>query len=318
MLKKRNWWRGLAAFLTLAVSSGGGYAGWRFFFPLESTEFLHRVELWKQGVQEFELTGVHGIKQDFCSDASPSGCTCIALIHGVGDNALTWRKLLQEPKTSWLQPTRLYAFDLPGSGETAAPAQKEGYQARRLAKQLNQSLIAEKSCSSWVVVGNSFGGWVASWMTLEGTANIQKLVLVGAAGLKVQASESRAASLLADPTVESMKEFQKRAYHQPREIPEPIWKSVVAKAKQGNSRQVLEAQVPEDFLDTYLPDLRKPTVVFWGASDRVILPAVGRQFTVLIPGAVYRETPACGHLPQKECPSVLLKALNEVLRYGSF
>jgi len=108
----------------------------------------------------------------------------MVLIHGVGDDAKTWKRILLEPRDSWLKPVRLYAVDLPGSGKTPPPANSEGYRVRKLAETLRSALSEVKECQRWMVVGNSLGGWVGTWLTVDWKDNVNKLVLVGSAALK--------------------------------------------------------------------------------------------------------------------------------------
>ena len=65
-----------------------------------------------------------------------------------------------------------------------------------------------------------------------------------------------------------------------------------------------------------VPILLGITMFFWGAADRIIPPEQGRELARLVPGALYREAPECGHLPQKECPEALMKALGEFVKFG--
>jgi len=196
-----------------------------------------------------------------------------------------------------------------------------------MALKIRQELKSVSECRRWMVVGNSFGGWVAAWMFLDestaptpGGAWLDRLVLVDSAGLR-SSEDSRensgAREWLRRGGVEALQEFQRRAYHSPRPLPASAWKAAAARLEASPTRKILEAQSPDERLDTFLPQIKRPTMVFWGASDRVTLPEAGRTFASLIPNARYQEAPSCGHLPQKECPKVLLKALNEHVMAGT-
>jgi len=113
-----------------------------------------------------------------------------------------------------------------------------------------------------------------------------------------------------------MKEFQKRAYHRPREIPDDVWPHIVKRIQASNSREVIAAQTDEDYLDSVAKTINRPVLIFRGASDQIVSQQAAQKLGALIVGAVYREAHECGHLPQKECSAALLKALNEMVWYG--
>jgi pimeloyl-ACP methyl ester carboxylesterase len=305
----------------LGIAFYASYAGFVRFWPLEAARWSTYWELRSGNVETIVAGGLHGYYRDTCAPGSKAEfgkCSCLVLVHGLGDEALTWKRiLLMEPK-EWANGVRLYAFDLPGSGSSEPPLFEKDYRVRKMAEHLGQALDAVQGCDRWIAVGNSLGGWVASWLALDwGKTKVNRLILVDSAGLKASTQAEGGASLLGEPTIASLKEFQKRAYFKPRPIPEHIWRAIAARAAQGNSRKVIAAQTEEDFLDTYLPALRRPTFVFWGTADRVIPLEQGRYLTTLIPGAQLHQAPDCGHLPQKECPAALMKTLNGVIRFGT-
>jgi pimeloyl-ACP methyl ester carboxylesterase len=58
--------------------------------------------------------------------------------------------------------------------------------------------------------------------------------------------------------------------------------------------------------------LRLPTLLLWGGRDRLVPPAVGREFQRLIPGSRLVEFPELGHVPQEEDP---VRSLAPVLEF---
>src|SRR5690242_9270289 len=92
LVKKRK--RALLASL-FSILGFLSFIGW-FSFPLEIAELSNRFELWKANVTEVQMGGVHGYLSDSCPSklsGAGGGCTCVALIHGLGDNAMTWKKI---------------------------------------------------------------------------------------------------------------------------------------------------------------------------------------------------------------------------------
>ncbi len=55
-------------------------------------------------------------------------------------------------------------------------------------------------------------------------------------------------------------------------------------------------------LKQWLWRIRVPTLVLWGASDRVVAPEYGRAYSGLIPGARFEMIGSAGHHPEIEQP----------------
>jgi pimeloyl-ACP methyl ester carboxylesterase len=305
--------------LTLAVLSA--IAGVCYLaFPLELSRLRARFDLWRDGVSEVRF-GAHlaALERDHCP-ASGTGCDCVLLVHGLGDDSLTWRRLLQSESRVWLRPVRLIAPDLPGVGASPPPLDPVfGYRVGSIAAALAEGMAATARCERWIVAGNSFGGWIAARMAVDYPTQLHRLVLVGATGLKAQIEASASeAELISRPTVDSMQEFQRRAYHRPRPLPRHVWWAAVRRARSGNARAMREAQSPDEALDGRLARVTAPSFLFWGESDRISPPAFARAFAAELPGAHLTLRPECGHLPQKECPEALIGTINSALAFGTF
>ncbi len=54
-----------------------------------------------------------------------------------------------------------------------------------------------------------------------------------------------------------------------------------------------------------LPSITAPTLIVWGAADRIVAPSHGRAYAEAIHGATLRVIDEAGHLPQIETPDVL-------------
>jgi pimeloyl-ACP methyl ester carboxylesterase len=299
----------VAGLLSLAAV-GWGYV---YFFPLQIAEISNRYEFWKEGIQNVSSGGLHGYLADRCAGTLQQAC--VALVHGLADSAETWKKILIWPANGWLEPVKLYAFDLPGVGGSAAPLDpRAGYRVRNQARKLREALAG--ACPKWVVVGNSLGGWVASWLALDWPEGVSRLILLDSAGLKSSA-DPKELEAFKDPTVATLKEFQRRAYYKGRPLPDNVWAAAVRRMRDSNAREVLEAQTPEDYLDGRISTLRRPTMLLWGAADQITPETQGKALQSLIPGSVWVEAPECGHLPQKECPLQVIRAIAKMIDFGA-
>lgn len=293
---------GLGAVVAAALGFAALFASLN---PLRVRDAAHQVLLRWSGVREFRSGPVTGLVRDTCRPGAP--CRCAALLHGLGDSAATWRSILSDDAgapvpSGW----RLYALDMPGTGASAAPA--AGYAQPEQAKLIRAAL--QPLCPSWTVVGNSLGGWTSGWLALEWPEGVERLILLSPAGLgdPSGASESTARAL-GDPGVAVLREFNKRVTHVERKVPDRAFEEMAELLKKRPVRDNLLAIRPEHFLEGKLRALTMPVSVLWGESDRVIPPSQAAAFRRELPSAAVTLIPACGHLPQTECPAPVRKAL---------
>ena len=299
----------------------GALEGMARFYPLAFLQVKTQIEFKMRGVKQVSWTPqLKGYVLDQCSASQPGGgCACVALLHGLGDHAMTWKEILLFPDQGWYRMglrdrLKIFAFDLPGSGKTPIPTDSTEFQVRRQAQKIQE--VLSQNCSQWIVVGNSLGGWIASWLALDWPKGVSRLILLAPAGIQA-IRESETPQLLAHPSLETLKAFQKKAYAHPIALPEYVWKQVLTQMENSSIRDILNAQVPADDLDLRLHDIRAPVVILWGKEDQVIPLALGKQFREFLRGSIWREISDCGHLPQKECPAVVLQSIIDMIRFGA-
>ncbi len=243
---------------------------------------------------------------DGCRPGAP--CRCVAFVHGMGDTALTWSKLIRGEDAPPPPPgTRLLAVDMPGTEDSPAVPD---YGVRAQARVLRAAL--EGRCPRWTVVGNSLGGAISGWLAVDWPAGVEKLVLVNAAGLSDPSGATlAAATTLADPKLEAMKDFNERAYFKPRAVPARAWAPALESIRARPVAAILRDIRPADALDGRLKDVAAATVVVWGTADRVLPVSFAERFARAIPRARVEAIAECGHLPQQECPARVSRAVFE-------
>ena len=286
---------------------------------IQLAENYMRARFWVGGLEHFNnAQGWHGYISDECGDVKDINrdCECVALVHGLGANSMAWYKILLWPTSSWKtmgvhKPMRLLAVDLPGSGDSRPPLENKDYQVRRQAKYLGQTLAGQ--CSKWTVVGNSLGAWIATWLALDQPHLVKGLMLTNAAGLRECALNARA---LFKPTVEAMKDFQKRAFYQPMSLQDSDWQELLQRFEKEHVQQIIDAQVEEDFIDAHLANLQTPTQLLWGKYDGIIPIEAGYQMRELIPHVRFHELDQCAHVPQIENPKETVQMIVNTIRWG--
>jgi pimeloyl-ACP methyl ester carboxylesterase len=297
--------RALLAGLAVLALAALGAAGAIWLAPFQTHTALRRLALWRGGARRVAAGPLLAYEKSTCRPGAP--CRCVALVHGLGDSALTWDKTMLGEGGASIPPdgTLLLAVDLPGT-DGSAPAADYGIRAQ--ARILRAAL--ETRCPEWTVAGNSLGGWIAGWLALDWPAGVRRLVLVNAAGLTDPSGLAlQAARTLAGPTVEAMKLFNARAYARPRPVPERAWPAVVESIRARPPAAVFAALKLEDVLDARLKDVKAETTIVWGSSDGILPAEFAERFRKGLRGATLERIAACGHLPQQECPGSVSRAL---------
>jgi pimeloyl-ACP methyl ester carboxylesterase len=67
-------------------------------------------------------------------------------------------------------------------------------------------------------------------------------------------------------------------------------------------------------LRRWLPRISVPTLLLWGASDRVVTPAYGRAYAASIPGARFELIERAGHHPEIEQPEAFVERVLAFLK----
>jgi pimeloyl-ACP methyl ester carboxylesterase len=251
----------------------------------------------------------------------------LVLLHGLGDDALDW---------SWTMPAlsrrhRVYAPYLygfvPGEREAGYPS---SFYADFLASFMD-ALGVEKAA----VVGSSFGGLIALRLALSGRDLVQGLVLVSSAGLgravnpalasatmpgygdaaialgkthagAWQRAWGRAALLFARPGLappEWLRE-QHRLARTPGFLEDNL----------GALRAGLDPLGQREVLLEELTRIGAPTLVVWGAEDRVFPAVHAREAVARLGDGRLELVGGCGHLPHVERPERFLEVVCGFLR----
>jgi pimeloyl-ACP methyl ester carboxylesterase len=242
----------------------------------------------------------------------------VLFVHGLGGCWQNWLENLPD----LARDHRVIAVDLPGFGASEMPAQPVSLSlyARTL-----DAVCAELDVDAAAVVGNSMGGFAAAELAIAYPQRVERLVLVSAAGLHIADLHlDRVLAGLAMTRVDLVAGVYGRwvAAHaeavakrsrlrrlifagiarHPEAVPWPL----VAEQAQGFGRPAflpaLRAMTNYPLRDR-LTEIACPTLVVWGANDRLVPVRDADAFTELICDArkvVYADT---GHVPMLEQPA---------------
>jgi pimeloyl-ACP methyl ester carboxylesterase len=169
------------------------------------------------------------------------------------------------------------------------------------------------------LIGHSMGGMIAAEMAAVAPRDVDRLVLVAAAGLWLEEHPiPDIFALLPGELVELL--FQDAAKGQTLLTGGVDFSDMEAfKAFYlGQQRRLAMAgkilfPIPNRRVSKRLYRVTAPTLVLWGEADRLIVPAYARQWARLIPGATVQMIPDAGHMLPYEQPEAFVSAVSRFL-----
>jgi pimeloyl-ACP methyl ester carboxylesterase len=199
------------------------------------------------------------------------------------------------------------------------------YDLVHLYRAVLDALPAEKV----TLLGFSFGGWIAAEVAAGGHPKLDRLILVDPFGIKLAGREERDFPHLFNT---NPAELDRRAWHDPEKRPAGCyglgWHTAIGDAMSDEEMVTLARNWGSLCLyawrpHMYNPQLRHwlhrisvPTLVQWGASDRIVTPEYGRAYAGLIPGASFSVIEAAGHHPELEQPRAFVDRIARFVGAG--
>jgi pimeloyl-ACP methyl ester carboxylesterase len=253
----------------------------------------------------------------------------IVLIHGTGASLHTWEGWVRVLKTQ----RRVITLDLPGFGLTGPYSPTftgsyphDTYQGDAFALFVLDALDALK-VQRFVIGGNSLGGEVA-WRTASlAPHRVASLILVDASGLPFTPQHIPIGFKIARvPGLNRISEWLlprslvtqslTEVYGDPRKVTdELVDRYFELTLREGNRRAMnLRIQHLDNGNDAQrVNKLKLPTLILWGAKDRLIPPPTAMDFQQRISGSRLVVFDALGHVPHEEDPVATLAPVRQFL-----
>lgn len=247
----------------------------------------------------------------------------VALLHGFGSNLVSFAAL----QDRLAETRRTVAWDRPAFGLTERTV--EGWdenpyttaaQVEHVARALDAAGIERA-----VLVGNSAGGAIALEAALTMPERIAGLVLISPAVYRGGGAPAWSRWLLRTPQLERIgpllmrqlggepgERLLRSAYADPERLRPEVLEAYRRAARVRDWDRALWELVKasrEPRLEGRLGGVDVPTLVVTGAEDVIVPPEQSRRLAEALPRARLVELPACGHVPQEECPDRLLQAM---------
>jgi pimeloyl-ACP methyl ester carboxylesterase len=177
-------------------------------------------------------------------------------------------------------------------------------------------LLDELDLSEVVLMGCSFGGWIAAEMAVKCCHRLAKLILVDAVGIKVGDRETRD---ILDIFAVSPDELARRLFHDPALARRDLSAlsddqlRVIARNRESLALFGWDPYMHNPKLRHRLHRITAPTLLIWGESDGVVSPAYGVAYRDAIPGARLAIVPRAGHAPHIEQPDAVVEQVRRFI-----
>jgi len=234
---------------------------------------------------------VQGI-QTHLFEAGSTAAPPVLFLHGAhsGNLWLDYHRALA-------QQFHVFAPDLPGFGLTGRPDWMRDISDYVLyLHDLLQTLELEKP----FLIGHSLGGWMAAELAVWYSEMIGKLIINNAPGIRVKGSPM--ADLFALNPKEALALCFENLDAAAPLIPAEVNIDFLMTQYRENVSLALLMWNPnyDPKLERRLARITCPTLIIWGANDRLIPPVYGEAWHRLIAGSKLVSLPGTGHMPMFE------------------
>jgi pimeloyl-ACP methyl ester carboxylesterase len=249
----------------------------------------------------------------------------IVFVHGLSGSWPNWLEQLPV----FARTHRVIAMDLPGFGHSPMP--REHITISSYARILD-GLLDALGISAATVVGNSMGGFVSAELAIAFPQRVERLVLVSAAGIstyhhrdveRIEPYLRRLAPMIAVYTgwTAARSDWVARrpglrnmtlgmVTRHPSRLPAALAAEQLRGAGKPGFIQALRANIDYPIAER-LPEIACPTLIVWGAEDKVIPVGDADMFEQMIPNSRKAIFEGTGHMAMLERPTAFNQLLDE-------
>ncbi len=177
-----------------------------------------------------------------------------------------------------------------------------------------RGLLSELGVKDAALVGLGFGGWIAAEMASMAPADLSRLVLVGAMGIKPPQGD------ILDLAITGYMDYARAGFHDQKAFDkvygaEPsgdqleMWDI----CREMSFRIALKPYMYSQTLPHLLASVRAPALVVWGGDDKVVPSSAGKRYAEALPKASLEIVKGCGHCVDMEQPEALAKLVTEFI-----
>jgi pimeloyl-ACP methyl ester carboxylesterase len=301
----------LASFVFIAA---GFFATWE---PDRSVQELS--VRWAKSPSQF--LAINGMQVHLRDEGPREDPLPIVLLHGTSASLHTWDGWV----SSLAGQRRVIRFDLPAFGLTG-PDSNNDYSIDAYVR-LVGAVVDQLGVKSFVLAGNSLGGQVAWNTALVMPQRVKKLVLIDSAGYAFQpASVPIGFTVARIPGLRVLMEYflprgvvassVRNVYGDPRRATSELIDRYYELTLRAGNRKALAIRMDQRLSgdESTIKNLKLPTLLLWGAKDRLIPLENAKRFESDIVGSQLVVFEDLGHVPQEENAQRTVEAFMEFLK----
>ena len=233
----------------------------------------------------------------------------VVIIHGVGGHKEDWKGV-----AAALSATHhVFAIDMLGFGESSKTGEDLSMPVQAAAI---KALLESHGIAKADIVGNSVGGWVATTFAATYPERVRKLIIIDAAGFKAMFEGPPPVNF--DPNnAEEMQKLIDFTINGPVAktpgLAQHAFEAYVSSGEKAITATWGKSLYASTRLEALFPKVKAPTLVLWGADDKLFPSVLCSAFSAQIPGSTCHMIPGAGHFPQIDQPDATIKAIADFL-----
>ena len=233
----------------------------------------------------------------------------VVIIHGVGGHKEDWKGV-----AAALSATHhVFAIDMLGFGDSSKTGEDLSMPVQAAAI---KALLESHGIAKADIVGNSVGGWVATTFAATYPERVRKLIIIDAAGFKAMFEGPPPVNF--DPNnADEMQKLIDFTINGPVAktpgLAQHAFDAYVSSGEKAITATWGKSLYASTRLEALFPKVKAPTLVLWGADDKLFPSVLCSAFSAQIPGSTCHMIPGAGHFPQIDQPDATIKSIADFL-----
>ena len=264
---------------------------------------------------------VDGVRTRYLEAGDPGAAT-VVLLHGGGagaDSVTNWHATIP----ALAQDFHVLAMDLFGFGGNDKPVLGENGYSQPARNRHLKSFLDKLDLPRASLVGNSMGGATALGLAMTHPERVDRLVLMGSAGLNSQITEALKPIIFYDYTPDGMRRLIGALTGSRFEASDELVELRYRQSIEPDTRRAYEAtmawirsQGGLYYAEDALAGIRTPALVVNGKNDLVVPVALAYRYLELLENSWGYIIPHCGHWAMLEAPDEFISATRQFLLAG--